>query len=44
MFYGFDGVNDEKLEFLEDKEFGDFIECLLKDTLSSKDPATYSKS
>ena len=30
------------LKFLDDVEFSDYVECLLDDSLSSKDPRTHS--
>ena len=30
------------LKYLDDNEFSDYVECLLKDSLTSKDPRTHS--
>lgn len=32
------------LKYLDDLEFSDYVECLLKDSLESKDPTTHSRN
>lgn len=32
------------LKYLDDLEFSEYVECLLKDSLESKDPRTHSRN